>query len=311
VKKSLLLTLAIMLLTVSSVSGQACFITAMAMADDNQTSNPSQMSSENYILTGGLNSYPYSTPEQKPSQNFEHELDVGTGIWNNSNAGSKGDWWYGEYKLSFRNLSTQIGNGYLTPRIGIFARGDFGETDQDYEWNNWGIGPQAGFIWTGKTDTGYPHQIQLNGRLIWENNEGENKTSGYKKTEDHLIPGYYLEYLRQFQPEWLWIIYSEGWFDGNGNFQSTWAGDKISDRTSLTFGGKIHKDFSPDWAGRLGVQYGMTPENNRKNLGLNAEARYREWLIFGPLFDYNLNSDDQLEKNSWSAGLFVRLELIN
>ena len=45
-KKILLLTLAIMLLAVGSASGQACFITAMA---DDQISNPSQMSSENYI----------------------------------------------------------------------------------------------------------------------------------------------------------------------------------------------------------------------------------------------------------------------
>lgn len=55
-----------MLLATSHASGQACFITAMA--DDNQTSNPSQMSSENYILTSGVNSYPYSTPDQRSNR---------------------------------------------------------------------------------------------------------------------------------------------------------------------------------------------------------------------------------------------------
>ncbi len=249
---------------------------------------------------------------EKECVQCEHELDGGMGVWTNKERDARGLWWYAQYLFTLQrceNGSIDVLGGTAVPRVGVFAKGDLGEIDSGYDWNSWGIGPEAGFIWNGLASNGYPHQVQFMFRTLWEYLHGENSSSGYHKDEDHLLLGYYAEYLRKFAPDLMSVLYAEGWFDMSGSIDSSWSGDQVSDRSGFTIGAKIHKDFSEDWAGRLGAQVGFSPQEDYWGLNLNAEARYREWLMFGPSFDYTLASAISGAAGGFSYGPFIRFEL--
>lgn len=250
--------------------------------------------------------------EEKECVQCEHEVDAGMGVWQNKERDVHGLWWYAQYLLTLQRCedgNINIFGGTAVPKIGIFAKGDLGETDAGYKWNSWGAGPEIGFIWTGLASNGYPHQVQFMFRTLWEHLHGENSSSGYGKDEDHFLLGYYFEYLRKFAPKLTAVLYTEGYFDISGSIDSTWSGDQVSDRAGFAFGAKIHKDFSKDWAGRLGAQIGLAPHEDRWGLNLNAEARWREWLMFGPSLDYTLASAVAGAAGGYSYGPFIRFEL--
>jgi LysM repeat protein len=250
-------------------------------------------------------------PVEKKCVTSEHEFDAGGGIWRNQDNSSRGDWWFLQYKWYLESCENQIRafGGTLTPVVGVFAKGDRGNTDAGYDWNNFGIGPQAGFMWNGQTVKGYPQQIQFMLRAIYFYMHGENGWSGYSKEQEHILVGYYLEYIRRFQPEYMVILYSEGWFDVNKVFKSTWSGDRVNDLTQFTIGAKLHKDLTDRWAMRIGPQLGYQVDENRFGASFIAELRYDEWLIFGPSFDYCISSDVVNEAGGWVAGVFARVEL--
>lgn len=107
--------------------------------------------------------------EQKKCVSCEHELDGGMGVWTNKEHDAQGLWWYAQYLLTLQRCgrgNINIFGGTLVPRIGIFAKGDLGETDLGYNWHSAGVGPEAGFIWTGLTDKGYPQQAQFMFRTV-------------------------------------------------------------------------------------------------------------------------------------------------
>ncbi|MFZ2226053.1 MAG: LysM domain-containing protein [Candidatus Moraniibacteriota bacterium] len=239
----------------------------------------------------------------------ENELDIGAGIWKSGD--SKGGWGYIDYERYIRSCKNTIHvfDGVLTPIIGIFARGNVGEVDSGYKWDEAGIGPQAGAMWNGTTSAGYPHQVKVMLRFLYDYAHGANSLSGYSKSEQHILVGTYLEYLRRFHPEYMYILYSEGWFDVFRSFSSTWSGDKASNITSLNIGAKLHKDINSDWAVRLGVQLGFQPEETRIGGNVNIELRYCDWLIFGPSLDYAISSDIPTEVGGWATGVFARVEL--
>lgn len=250
--------------------------------------------------------------EEKECVQCEHEVDAGMGVWRNKEDDARGLWWYAQYLLTLQRCedgNINIFKGTLVPKVGIFAKGDLGETDAGYKWNSWGAGPEVGFIWTGLASNGYPHQVQFMFRTLWEHLHGENSSSGYGKDEGHFLLGYYFEYLRKFAPKLTAVLYTEGYFDISGSIDSTWSGDQVSDRAGFVLGAKIHKDFSKDWAGRLGAQIGFAPHEDRWGLNLNAEARWREWLMLGPSFDYTLASAVAGAAGGYSYGPFIRFEL--
>jgi len=250
--------------------------------------------------------------EEKECVQCEHEVDAGTGVWQNKETDARGLWWYAQYLLTLQRCedgNMGIFGGTAVPKVGVFAKGDLGETDANYSWNSWGVGPEIGFIWTGLASNGYPHQVQFMFRTLWEHLHGENSSSGYHKDENHFLLGYYAEYLRKIAPDLMTVLYTEGWFDVSGSIDSSWSGDRVSDRSGFAIGAKIHKDFSEDWAGRLGAQIGFTPHEDHWGLNLNAEARFREWLMLGPNFDYTLASAVAGAAGGFSYGPFVRFEL--
>ncbi len=240
---------------------------------------------------------------------YEHEVDAGIGIWQNGGNSIHGSWWYAQYKIYLHNLEKNFGGGTITPEIGLFAKGDNGRTDAGYEWRNWGIGPQAGMMWSGLTSTGYPQSSQLVFRTLWENLHGENNSSGYHKDENHFELGYYTEYLRRFSPDMMNVFYSEGWVDITKSISSSWKEDIPSNRTNFVVGYQLHKDWNDHWASRFGVQLGFVPEEHQIGLGLISEARYDNWLMFGPDFNYIWISDIAGAVGSYSFGLFIRFEL--
>ncbi len=250
-------------------------------------------------------------PVEKQCVTSEHELDAGGGVWRNQDSSSKGDWWFLQYKWYLRSCQneTKAFGGTLTPVIGAFAKGDRGSTDAGYDWNNWGVGPQVGFMWDSATDKGYPQQIQFMLRAIYFHMHGQNGWSGYSKEQEHILVGYYIEYLRRFHPKYMTILYSEGWFDVNKNFNSTWSGDKVNDMTQFVIGAKLHRDLTDSWAVRLGPQFGYQIDENRLGATFVAELRYDDWLIFGPSFDYCISSNAINEAGGWAAGVFARVEL--
>jgi len=247
--------------------------------------------------------------KEKTRVSFEHELDLGGGLWQNDSNFAKGAWWFGQYKLYLHRLEKNLSSGTWTPEIGVFARGDLGKTDADYHWNNWGIGPQIGLMWNGITEEGYPQQVQIMFRTLWEHLHGKNSSSGYHKDEDHFLLGYYAEYLRQFAPDLMNVLYAEGWVDMDNSFSSSWSGDKASKRSGFDVGYKLHKQWNDDWASRFGIQLGYTPQDNWWGANANIEMRYDDWLIFGPSFDYTLASNIAGAVGGYSYGPFVRIEL--
>ena len=240
---------------------------------------------------------------------IDQELDVGGGLWRNDDNSGQGGWWFLQYKLYLHQLETDFAGGTLTPVVGAFARGDLGKTNADFKWNNAGfVGPQAGEMWNALTDAGYPQQVQVMFRTLWEHLHGENPTSGYAKTEDHFLLGLYAEYLRQFAPDLMHILYAEGWTDVASSFKSTWSGDKASSRTSFAVGYKLHKQWNDEWASRFGVSFGWAEQDSRWSAGANIEMRYNDWLMFGPSLDYTLASAIQGAAGHFSYGPFVRAE---
>lgn len=249
---------------------------------------------------------------EKACVSCEHELDAGAGKWWNEDFTADGWWWFAQYKNFLSNcgrFQKDAFGGTITPIVGIFARGDLGDNDWGYEWNNWGIGPQVGAMWNGITSEGYPQQVQLLARLLYEDMHGKNSSSGYHKDEEHVLLGYYAEYLRRFAPDKMNVFYTEGWFDLNESFDSTWSGDSASDRTGFAAGYKFHKDWNANWASRFGLQVGLLPQDDQWGANANIEMRYNDWLIFGPSFDYVIASDVAGVAGGWAFGPFVRVEL--
>lgn len=248
--------------------------------------------------------------EQKKCAFCEHELDGGMGVWTNKEHDAQGLWWYAQYLLTLQRCgkgNIDIFGGTLVPKVGIFAKGDLGETDSGYNWHASGVGPEAGFIWTGLTDQGYPHQVQFMFRTLWEHLHGQNGM--YDKKEDHFLLGYYAEYLRRHAPDLMSVLYAEGYFDVSGSIDSTWSGDEVSDRGNFSVGYKIHKDLTDHWAGRAGVQVGFAPHEERWGLTPSVELRFDEWLMFGFSLDYTLASAIEGAAGGFSYGPFIRFEL--
>lgn len=239
---------------------------------------------------------------------YNHELDLGGGIWTNQDNSAHGEWWFAQYKLFLEKYNTGFAGGTLTPVVGIFGKGDLGKTDAGYDWNNWGVGPQVGAMWNGTTAKGYPQQIQFMIRAIYFHMNGQNGWSGYSKEQEHILVGYYLEYIRRIHPEYMTILYAEGWFDINKTLNSTWSGDKATDLTQFVIGAKLHKDLTESWAVRFGFQLGYQLDENRFGANAHIEMRYNDWLIFGPSVDYCIDSNIAAEISGWAFGGLVRGE---
>ncbi len=240
---------------------------------------------------------------------YRHELDAGGGAYRTS-GDTDGAYAFVQYIAYLEQMNRQVAGGTLTPVAGVFTRGSRSENDDTGSGrNNVGIGPQAGFEWNGVTAAGYPQCVQFMIRAIYDYTHGYNDSKGYSNEQQHALIGYYFEYLRRFHPEWLYIIYSEGWLDVAGSFNSTWSGDSLDDLTKVSIGAKLHRDISEDWAVRLGAQLGFQPQEDRLGAAVYVEARYDNWLIFGPRFDYNLMSDIPAEVGGYAYGGFARVEL--
>ena len=239
---------------------------------------------------------------------YNHELDLGGGIGTNQDNSAHVEWWFGQYKLFLEKYNTGFAGGTVTPVVGIFGKGDLGRIDNGYKWNNWGVGPQTGAMWNGTTATGYPQQVQFMLRAIYFHMHGQNGWSGYSKDQEHILIGYYIEYLRRFHPEYMTILYAEGWFDLKSSFSSTWSGDKATDLTQFVIGAKLHKDLTESWAMRFGFQLGYQLDENRFGANAHIEMRYDDWLIFGPSVDYCIDSNIAAEVSGWFFGGLVRGE---
>ena len=248
-------------------------------------------------------------PVEKSRDVLNVEFDTGIGAWVNKDNSAKGMYAYAEFKAQLDYLSRSLAGGSIKPVVGVFGKGDWGETDAGYSWSNWGAGPQVGAVWNGTTESGYPQQVQFMLRAIYFHAHGQNGWSGYSKDQESILVGYYIEYLRRLNPQYLAVLYAEGWFNASSSIKSTWSGDHAKDLTQFTIGARLHRDLTENWAVRFGPQLGYQVDENRFGASFVAELRYNEWLIFGPSFDYCLSSNIVSEAGGWAAGVFVRVEL--
>ena len=256
---------------------------------------------------------PGKEPESKWA--IEHEPIGGAYVWDNKLAHGWGV--YGEY-LSWSREEYPWGyaNGW-SPGIGIYgyySEGDT-ETNPHYSWLERGWGPQLGIKYIGMTDDGKPWQWQLKTRYVFEHMSGKN-TAGYRMQQYDEKIGVYAEVLKRINPKWIIGATAEGWYAVSRDIDSTWSGDKPSNRNTLALNLLAQYKINDDWQTR-GVFTPFFYQGWDRLWGTSAllEARYKETVMVGPriaVFPFGLS---KVYDGVASAGDlttltgFVRLEL--
>ncbi len=259
----------------------------------------------------GISEIPTATiPKLKTELGVEHEPIVGAYIWGNNLA--EGHGYYGEYMTWLRKKYVcQMADGW-SPGVGIYGMYSEGNSKlSSYSWDEKGIGPQIGLKYI--SSRGKPWQWQGKLRLAWEEMNGSNKL-GYSMSQNNVKLGFYTEYTRAESERWIWGVTGETWFALDRHINSTWSGDKPSNRMTLGANAFVQRKINNDWQvrGAFGIFY--QGWDDLTGLRAQLEARYKEALMFGPwvsFFPFGITS----AYNGYSAsdlttiGGFVRLEL--
>lgn len=222
---------------------------------------------------------------------IEHEPIVGAYVWNNKLAHGWGG--YGEYMAWLRKeYPWGYANGW-SPGVGIYgyySEGDT-ETSPHYWWVERGWGPQIGLKYIGETDEGKPWQWQAKLRYVWEHTHGEN-IAGYEMHQDNTKLGLYTEVLKRTDPKWIIGATAEGWYALDRDIDSTWSGDKPSNRTTLAINALAQYKINDDWQVRGSAGPFYQGWDKLWGLRTSAEARYKETIMVGPqlaIFPFGLS----------------------
>ncbi len=230
-------------------------------------------------------------PEIKSERAIEHEPIIGAWIWDNKLAHGWGG--YGEYMAWLREeYPWGYANGW-SPGAGIYgyySEGDT-ETSPHYWWVERGWGPQIGLKYIGETKEGKPWQWQAKLRYVWEHTHGEN-IAGYEMHQDNTKLGLYTEVLKRTEPKWIIGATAEGWYALDRDINSTWSGDKPSNRTTLAVNALAQYKMNDDWQVRGVIGPFYQGWDKLWGLRASAEARYKETVMFGPqlaIFPFGLS----------------------
>jgi hypothetical protein len=255
-------------------------------------------------------------PEISPIEEkwaIEHEPIVGGYAWDNKLAHGWGG--YGEYMAWLRKAYPWgYANGWSFG-LGIYGAYSEGDTETlpHYWWLEkiWAV--QAGAKFIGETNRGQPWQVQLKVRYGKEYMHGEN-TAGYEMSQVNDKIGFYTEALERINPKWIIGATAEGWYALSRDMDSTWSGDKPSNRTTLALNALAQYKINEDWQvrGAAGPFY----QGWDKLWGLRAlaEMRYKETIMAGPqiaIFPFGLSSvyDGVSASDLTTLTGFVRVEL--
>jgi LysM repeat protein len=253
----------------------------------------------------------YKTPEKKLA--IEHEPIVGANYWDNDLAHGHG--FYGEYMAWLRKeYPWGYANGW-SPGVGVYgyySEGDT-ETKPHYWWVERAWGPQVGLKYIGETKEGKPWQWQGKIRLVWEHMHGEN-AAGYEIHQDNTKVGFYTELLERYHKDWIFGATAEGWYAFRRNIESTWSGDRPSNRTQLAVNILAQYKISEDWQVRGVVGPFYQGWDELWGMRALAELRYKETIMAGPWRSwYPFGLSDTYKGisagNLTTLGWFVRVEL--
>lgn len=247
-------------------------------------------------------------------QKYEHEPVIWTGAWRSD--ASKGRYIGGEYVL-WKKVDCK---SPYSIGIGVYGNWDDGESKfSDYEWNGRNFGPQIGVkkYWLerdkdSRKDRANQWIIKL--RLVYEEAEGKNSSSGYNMEQDNWKVGLYVERTKEFTDKWLGGLVAEGWYGFDEEIKSTWSGDSPSDRGTVSVGGFAQYKINEDWQTRGNLAVFYQEWDDMFGLHLRVELRWKEIIMFGPysnLFVFGKSSvyDGISASDLHSYGVFVRVEL--
>jgi hypothetical protein len=221
---------------------------------------------------------PFKFPRYKKIQCRDFELNAAGGYLH-GNLNSMNDFWAYAEGIAWDSC------WYWSKGAGFYGKTDKGEVESGYGWKDWGIGPQIALRYQNYAlDEGVMRPYGITGklRLMYNRMEGNNPLSGYGKTEEQILLGLYLEYVRQLKQGLMAGVTFEAWIQLWGNLiQSTWSGDKVSDQGRLEIGGFIQKRISDDFQvrARLSLFHQMSDDMN--GAGASVEIRYHEWIMCG------------------------------
>jgi hypothetical protein len=273
VKKSLLLTLAVMLLAVSFASAQEYKLEG---GNFNQVSSPSQISSENYVIDGGVNTYPCSIMPQETWGSFP-EASIWTGAWKNSEYDTGGIWANAKFLNWYTAFEKPENFG-----LGFKIRGDYGKilSNSDVDWGYVAPGPSLGY-YRGIT---LRDSIETDVSILYR----------FDKVRDSglMLDGHFeFDHIADYKNRFILQI------DGNYFPDDSWAGPGIYLEHKLNKSWKIipgvgaslswlDGDFIPGFQPSMRLKY-----DNRWNFGVNANFTDKQGNFIGAILAYEFTPD--------------------
>ncbi len=244
-------------------------------------------------------------PRRQPLKLFRSEelrcVDVELNI-------RQGFWWGEKASGEFSYAEGGVWDScwYWGRMVGFYANRDSGKvSSSSYEWDSWGIGPQVGLRYLDfyKRDDGTVgfHGWTAKLRLAYASVSGKNPHSLYHMTQQDLLLGLYMEYVRQISQETTVALTFEAWFSLWNKIDSSWSGDKASNRGWIQAGGYVQKKISDDWAVRVGAYGFYHLWDEETGIGGFAEARYDNWLLAGAYANFGF-------ENGLAKGVYIGAE---
>ncbi|MDD2766542.1 MAG: LysM domain-containing protein [Candidatus Moranbacteria bacterium] len=237
------------------------------------------------------------------------EAQAGAGV--HANQVYQGQWLYGEtICYIWQNGEWQAGPGLYA----MYGSGD--SLTSAYHGQELGYGVQFGAQKNWVNDRNRLTTFDLKLRLLRDKSWGENPESGYSFTQNGYKLGAYAGYTERLNKEGdLAGIVGEYWKSFGQSVSSTWAGQPVQDRGSVSLSGFYETKLSDDdkWRQRLIGGWAFTNWDEQHWLKATYEVRYDKWLMFGPQLSVPLGishlNQPLTSGDLTTVGAFVRVEL--
>jgi hypothetical protein len=242
----------------------------------------------------------YKIAEYKPITCLDFELNARQGFWWGEDA--RGEFSYAEGGIWDTCW-------YWGRMIGFFGNRDSGSVNASgYDWDSWGIGPQAGLryldFYKNPDNTIGFHGYTGKLRLIYAKLSGKNPDVLYKMSQEDILLGLYLEYVRHKSKQLVVGLTFEAWISLWSRMETTFVGDHISNRAWLQAGGYVQKRISKDWSLRTGPYFFYHLWDDEPGVGAFVEARYYNTFLVGAAANFGF-------KNGLNYGPYAGVEAGN
>ncbi|MCI5135437.1 MAG: hypothetical protein D3920_10275 [Candidatus Electrothrix sp. AW2] len=162
--------------------------------------------------------------------------------------------------------------------ITAYNHGKVNESSYTWEEKTIGGGPSIKY---SDYKSEHPWHWQLKARVLFEQIDGENSTSGYEVKQQSVLLNPYTEYTIRVNRKWLWGITAEGRIAINKSIESTWKEETASNRNAVN--GSLFAQYRINYhlQGRLtftGLYQGW---DENSGVELNTEIRIKEMVMLG------------------------------